>query len=135
MAQPPADTSEYPGSHSWICFAQDENLSADVLDVVQSASDAGSRTILEMVNKLLAALARKVFAPKTQRIVATAVSDGSESEPESIMEEDDDSTYNDHTDDEDFGGGFGTSGLNAGAAFDLAALKRYAATHSPKRFV
>lgn len=92
------------------------------MDVVQSASDAGSRTILEMVNRLLASLARRLFAPKKQRIPAAATSDESGSEPESLMEADDDSTYNEHTDEEDFGGG--TSALDAGTTFDLASLKR-----------
>lgn len=116
-----ADTSEYPNNHSWICFAQDENLSADILEVVQSAADAGPRSILDMTNKLLTALSKKVFANKAKFSTEEELYD---SDRGSSVEDDDDSVYNVHSDDEELSQ-FGIPTMSSGAEFDLAIIKQF----------
>lgn len=117
------DTSEYPSNHSWICFAQDESLSPDVLDIIQGAADAGSRTILDMVNKLLTSLAKKVLSTKMKTSITEDLYEDSDG---GSTAEDDESVYNGHSDDEDFGGQFGITALNSNVDFDLSVMKRYA---------
>jgi ubiquitin-conjugating enzyme E2 Q len=53
------DTSEYPDTHNFICFAQDEDIPQYILDAIQGVSDAGPRSILNMFVKLLTSISKR----------------------------------------------------------------------------
>lgn len=60
------DASEYPNSHTFFCFAQDDeqHLPAFVSQVTESVSDSGSMTINEVILQVLRSLGQDSIATK-----------------------------------------------------------------------
>ncbi|KAJ3535766.1 hypothetical protein NM688_g6931 [Phlebia brevispora] len=56
------DTSEYPNSHYFICFAQDEEVPTYILNVIDTIADQGARPIDDILKTILTLLAKKVAA-------------------------------------------------------------------------
>ncbi len=90
-----SDTSEYPGSHNYFCFAQDEDVSPRILDVIETIPDEGPRSIEDILKKLLTLFAKKLATNGRQP----------ESDDEDSYGEDDEDMdgYDAHYDDDDFG--------------------------------
>ena len=59
------DTSDYPSRHTFFCHASEECISSTVSRVVESLSEEPSRTIEDMLQRLLTVLARKLDAPES----------------------------------------------------------------------
>lgn len=86
------DTSEYPGSHNFLCFAQDESVPANVLEVIEGCADMGSKTISDMLTKLLTSLSKKMSVKRTHGLMTPSGASDNESEGEQ-NETDDESMY------------------------------------------
>lgn len=116
------DTSEYPTTHSFICFAQDEDVPPYILQVVQDASDAGSRPIVEMIKRLLTSISKKTDSSPQQKLSED------ESENGSVDEDDSESMYDGHYDDDDFDH-FGLLPAHDARDVDMSTLQRSVDLH------
>ncbi|KAL6306618.1 hypothetical protein BKA93DRAFT_773860 [Sparassis latifolia] len=90
-----SDTSEYPESHTFFCFSQDENPPPHVLRAMEAVHEERSCTIEMLLKNLLSTLARKISVGHEH------TEEGSDNDE---MEEDYDAydAYDEHSDD-DFG--------------------------------
>ena len=77
------DTSDYPSNHYFICFAEDEDVPSYVLGVIETVADQGSRTIEDIVKKLMTLLAKDV-ASSTRQADASSEQDAEEYEDEDV---------------------------------------------------
>ncbi|EKM50995.1 uncharacterized protein PHACADRAFT_151428 [Phanerochaete carnosa HHB-10118-sp] len=109
------DTSEYPNDHSFICFAQDQNVPPPLLEVLQDASDLGSRSIQDMLSKILASLSKKLVPNVGSSSPEGDLTDGSDVA-------DDDSVDEGHFEDDDFNQ-YGLAAIKAGSDFDASVLQ------------
>lgn len=115
------DTSEYPSDHSFICFAQDPNVPPQLLEVLQDASDFGSRTIHDMLTRLLASLSKKLVPQARPLSPHDESTDGSDIGD--MAESDDDSVDEGHFEDDDFTQ-FGLESVKSDSQFDFNVLQR-----------
>lgn len=116
----PIDTSEYPSSHSFICFAQDEDVPPPLLEVIQDASDFGSRSIQDMLNKIMLSMSKKMAAKGKAVLYDDEMSDGSDAAY--AGETDDESVDERHFDDDDFSQ-YGIASVNTSREIDTSSLQ------------
>ncbi|TFY60148.1 hypothetical protein EVJ58_g5335 [Rhodofomes roseus] len=55
-----SDTSDYPGQHTFFCHAADEHIPSAIAEVIEVLPEEPSRTIEDMLERLLTVLAKKL---------------------------------------------------------------------------
>ncbi|KZT66072.1 hypothetical protein DAEQUDRAFT_798566 [Daedalea quercina L-15889] len=81
-----SDTSDYPENHTYFCHSSDEHVSPAIAPVIEALSEEPSRTIVDMLRKLLTVLAKRLASNR----------DGDETDEEM---DDDEVDYDDDSDD------------------------------------
>lgn len=71
-----SDTSDYPDGHTFFCHAPDKHTPSVVSHVVESLFEEPSRTIEDMLQKLLTVLARKLSASQDDDDTDEEMDDG-----------------------------------------------------------
>lgn len=80
----PLDTSEYPGEHSFFCCAQNDDVSSRILSIIETVHEEGSRTIDDILRKLLTSFSRTLING-VNYVQQSDESDEGEEEEEDIL--------------------------------------------------
>ncbi|GJE90635.1 hypothetical protein PsYK624_067790 [Phanerochaete sordida] len=115
------DTSDYPTQHSFICFAQDETVPPPLLEVLQDASDFGSRSIRDMLSKLLTSISKRLVTKARPLSPDPDLSDGSDAAD--LDASDDGSVDEGHFYDDDDYNQYGLASVKTSVEFDMKALQ------------
>lgn len=122
-----ADPSEYPNAHTFFCSPQDEEQGSpafltDLTDLTERIPDAGSKTIDEILSKVVASVSKKLTAKKAKLLRTPEYSDEEAEDKNTDIDDDSEDDYDMY--EEHFGDDYGPSSTSQRAELQVRYLQR-----------